>query len=85
LAWITHFSWRDASEKKEEEYRAFADHHWTYARWNDQAWADSADCQSIPVTETYADLNAAIQGLQEANPSLITRRLAIVTIPARLG
>jgi hypothetical protein len=66
LAWIAHFSWKDASQKKELESEGFADRYWLYDRWYDTA---SGDCpESIPPTENLADLDAEIQSQYESNP-----------------
>ena len=33
LSWITYFYYRDRGHTKEDEFQAYADDHWDYARW----------------------------------------------------
>ena len=36
LTWITYFYYRDRGHTKEDEFEAYADDHWDYARWISQ-------------------------------------------------
>jgi hypothetical protein len=63
LAWIAHFSWLDAGNKKEGEYESYARHHWALDKWDFYA-ADSA-C-ALPPGVSYADSKETIEGFLEA-------------------
>jgi len=43
LSWITYFYYRDRGHTKEDEFEAYADDHWDYARWISQC-----GCQGSP-------------------------------------
>lgn len=64
FAWIAHFSWKDASQKKEMESESFADRHWNYDDWKRNA----NDCpEAIPVGLNEAELQETILGQRESN------------------
>jgi len=43
LSWITYFYYRDRGHTKEDEFEAYADDHWDYARW-----VSECGCQGSP-------------------------------------
>jgi hypothetical protein len=45
LAWISHFAWIDAGNKKEGEYEAYARRHWDFDHWRDLAYDYGDSCR----------------------------------------
>lgn len=73
FAWIAHFSWKDASQKKEQESEDFADRHWDYEEWKSNA----ADCVgAIPPGLNEADLQEALLSQQGSNADAYYASLA---------
>jgi hypothetical protein len=66
FAWIAHFSWKDASRKKEQESEAFADRHWDYADWKEHA-SDPECFGAIPPGLNEAELQEAILSQRASN------------------
>ncbi len=65
MAWIAHFAWLDAGNKKEGEYEAYARRHWDLDRW--RATADSC-LTAIPPGVNRADAESTlIHFLDEEN------------------
>ncbi len=69
LAWIAHFSWKDAGNKKEGEYEAYARSHWDLERWKERASGDVDTCQNaLPAGVNYAtELETIERFLAEGN------------------
>ena len=47
LTWITYFYYHDRGHTKEDEFEAFADDHWDYARWIGQCGCQGSPADSI--------------------------------------
>lgn len=61
LAWISHFAWKDAGEKKEGEYEAFARRHWDLDDWRGVAYGDDPDClDAVPPGVDPADAESTL-------------------------
>ncbi len=73
LAWITHFSWKDASRKKEQESESFADRHWSFDDWSSNADTCSG---SIPFGMNRADLQESILSQRAARSDAYYASLA---------
>lgn len=68
IAWIAHFAWKDAGNKKEGEYEAYARRHWDLDRWNELASESSDTCRALPTGINYADAKETIERfLEEEN------------------
>ncbi len=73
LAWITHFSWKDASRKKEQESESFADRHWSFDDWSSNADTCSG---SIPFGMNRAELQESILSQRAARSDAYYASLA---------
>jgi hypothetical protein len=61
MAWIAHFSWKDAGDRKEVEYKSYADNHWSLQQWDSLATATSTECvKPIPDGVNYADARVTL-------------------------
>lgn len=65
IAWIAHFAWKDAGNKKEGEYEAYARQHWDLDRWNELASESSDTCRALPPGVSYADAKETIENFLE--------------------
>ncbi len=66
IAWIAHFAWKDAGNKKEGEYEAYARNHWDLEQWNALASESSDTCRALPPGVNYADAKATIESFLES-------------------
>ena len=64
-AWIAHFSWKDAGNKKEGEYEAYARGHWDLDTWNGLASESGDSCRALPSGVSYADAKSTIETFLE--------------------
>lgn len=61
MAWFARVSYKDAADRKEADFRAFADRHWDFDQWVGTredpgcGWADGTDQQLLEYRES--DLN----------------------------
>jgi hypothetical protein len=60
-SWFGRISYLDAADKKEEDYRAFADRHWSYPRFSDTAGEDGC--------LWTAEADSFIQAAREGDPA----------------
>lgn len=61
IAWISHFAWTDAGNKKEGEYEAFARRHWDFDQWRSLAYGDVDTClTALPPTVDPAEAEATL-------------------------
>jgi hypothetical protein len=66
LAWIAHFSWLDAGNKKEGEYEAYARGHWEFTAWDSLASESNPTCQALPPNVQYAEQRKTLLDFLEA-------------------
>jgi len=65
MSWIGHYSWKDAGVKKEEEYKRFADHHWSRDAWHSRI--DDTSCQApFPAGLNPAAADSTLEGFLRA-------------------
>ncbi len=69
VAWISHFSFEDAGNKKEGEYEAYARAHWDLEQWRSLAYGDVDSClNAMPSGVNPADAEETLVGfLEEGN------------------
>jgi hypothetical protein len=69
FSWIAHFSWKDAGNKKEGEYEAYARRHWDFDKWRELASGDSLEClDAIPTGVDPADAESTlVRFIREGN------------------
>ncbi|MBD3161474.1 MAG: hypothetical protein GF346_04645 [Candidatus Eisenbacteria bacterium] len=67
FAWISHFAWKDAGNKKEGEYEAYARRHWDLDQWRTFAYGDVDTClDALPPGVDPADAEQTLIEFIEA-------------------
>ncbi len=68
MSWIAHFSWKDAGDKKEVEYKRYADRHWSLDTWETHVDMPRDSCAALPLGVNPDDARTTLQGfIEEGN------------------